>query len=175
MAKTKVGKSDPVAVAIQMERDGMDFYTKASEQTKDPFGKRMFLSLVSDEKEHLKLLSDLLVGHKPAKPKSPEGPGFRARVSTIFKEATKNVKKKLAANPSDVEAVRIAMEMEERGFKFYDSRAKKVTDPSEKALFARLAKEENDHWTILEDTHLYMTDPTTWHYRENPPLLDGGP
>jgi len=174
MGKRKAEETNPVVMAIQMEKDGIAFYTKASRKTQNAFGQRMFQSLVEDEKVHLKLLDEILAGQKPVKPKRPAGPGFRTRASSIFREVTGNVKKKLDSNPSDVEAVKIAMDMEDRGFKHYDLHAKTAADPARKALFARLAREESDHWTILEDTHLYLTDPTTWHYRQNPPLLDGG-
>ena len=43
-------------VAYLIEKDAMDFYTKASERTDDPNGKRMFLDLADMERHHLNLL-----------------------------------------------------------------------------------------------------------------------
>lgn len=43
-------------MAYLIEKDAVDFYTRAAEQTDDPNGKRMFLDLVGMERQHLVLL-----------------------------------------------------------------------------------------------------------------------
>lgn len=43
-------------VAYLIEKDAMDFYTQAAEQTDDPNGQRMFLDLARMERGHLNLL-----------------------------------------------------------------------------------------------------------------------
>lgn len=43
-------------VAFLIEKDAVDFYTHAAEQTSDSNGRRMFLDLVKMEQEHLDLL-----------------------------------------------------------------------------------------------------------------------
>jgi rubrerythrin len=43
-------------MAYLIERDAVDFYTRAAQQTGDPNGKRMFLDLVKMEQSHLDLL-----------------------------------------------------------------------------------------------------------------------
>jgi rubrerythrin len=43
-------------LAYLIERDAVDFYTRAAETTSDPNGKRLFLDLVKMEQGHLNLL-----------------------------------------------------------------------------------------------------------------------
>ena len=43
-------------MAYLIEKDAVDFYTRAAQETSDPNGKRMFLDLVEMELGHLKLL-----------------------------------------------------------------------------------------------------------------------
>lgn len=43
-------------VAYLIEKDAVDFYTRAAQQTDDPNGKQMFLSLAKMEQGHLELL-----------------------------------------------------------------------------------------------------------------------
>jgi hypothetical protein len=43
-------------LAYLIEKDAVDFYRRAAEQTADPDGKRMFLDLVKMERAHLDLL-----------------------------------------------------------------------------------------------------------------------
>jgi len=174
MAEHKPEKSEALAVAIQLETDGMEFYEAAAQKTSCPFGQRMFLSLVEDERRHLKLLHEIAEGTAPIDVCS-KGQVFKGKIATVFKDVTEDQKKRLDADPDEVEAIRIAMEMEEKGYKFYESAAAEATDENEKELFRVLAVEENGHWTILEDTYTYLTNPSVWDIRANPPLLDGGP
>jgi len=34
--------------------------------------------------------------------------------------------------------------------------------------------EQNEHFRLLEDTLLYLTDPVEWNFKEEKPLIDGG-
>ncbi len=163
--------SEALQVGIQTEEDGMAFYSKAAESCETPFGKRMFESLVQDERNHLAWLHDIAKGIAPKDDCTP-GEVFKGQVQSVFKEATDNMTKRIEAGPDDVEAVRIAMEMEEKAYHFYVDAAKQATDEAEKKLFQRLAAEENVHWMMLEDTHLYLTAPEIWDIKNNPPLLD---
>ena len=43
-------------MAFLIEKDAVDFYSRAAEQTDDPNGRRMFLDLAKMEREHLDLL-----------------------------------------------------------------------------------------------------------------------
>jgi rubrerythrin len=47
-----------IETAIQIEKDGLAFYTEATRQTDDANGKRMFQSLARDEAAHLRLFED---------------------------------------------------------------------------------------------------------------------
>ena len=44
---------DAILTAIQMEKDGYDFYSKAAAQTNSEMGRTIFESLANDEQRHL--------------------------------------------------------------------------------------------------------------------------
>jgi len=48
-----------IEIAIKMEKDAIDFYSKAAEKTSHPAGKKMFQSITEDEKRHLSMLSQI--------------------------------------------------------------------------------------------------------------------
>ena len=52
---------DAIATAIQMEKDGYAFYTKASAQTTNQSGSKIFASLAQDELLHLETFKRLFV------------------------------------------------------------------------------------------------------------------
>ena len=56
--------SKMIRTSIKMEEEGIDFYQEAAEKTSHPFGKKMFLSFVEDEKRHLTVLRSILAGFK---------------------------------------------------------------------------------------------------------------
>jgi len=43
-----------VELALKMETDAVKFYTEAAEKVSHPVGKKMFLSIAEDEKNHIK-------------------------------------------------------------------------------------------------------------------------
>jgi rubrerythrin len=52
----------------------------------------------------------------------------------------------------DLQAVRLAMDLEQRGFQFYLSLAAKAVDSREREFYQRLAQEEKRHLQTLEET-----------------------
>ena len=47
-----------IETAIEIEEEGLAYYTKAAEQVDDPKGKRMFQTLARDEAAHLELFKN---------------------------------------------------------------------------------------------------------------------
>ena len=60
------------------------------------------------------------------------------------------------------EAVRIAMDMETKSYKFYMEAAETAADDRSRQLFQRLAREENQHYEMLENTFEYLTGNKQW-------------
>ena len=55
-------------MAMKMEQEAVDFYTTCAGKTNNPIGKKMFLSIVEDEKYHLACAAKVVQGQefKPA-------------------------------------------------------------------------------------------------------------
>ena len=52
----------------------------------------------------------------------------------------------------DLQAVKFAMDLEQRGFQFYSNLAVKAVDSREREFYQRLAQEEKQHLRTLEET-----------------------
>ncbi|MEW6356809.1 MAG: ferritin family protein [Planctomycetota bacterium] len=156
---------------IKTETDGMQMYQRAADNTKNKLGKALFESMVKEEQKHLNALR-AHVGKKAwARPKTV----FRETIRTVFREATREIKERLKADPNDVEAIQIALEFERKGYHMYKEDAAKVTEPKGKALFEWLANEENEHFKVLQDLSEYLEHNYSWFTAEECPILDGGP
>ena len=179
MTNAKEGKmsnvSEAIKTAIKLEEDGMDFYEKSAGKTSHPFGKKMFLSFAEDEKRHLAVLKDIM-----ADPKfSDFNPFFesdrpRQKIRTVFGEVKDEIKERLAANPDELEALKIGMDMESKSVEFYRGALEKTQDPHQKTFFTRLIEEEEEHYHLLQNTHSYLNASGDWFLWEERGLLDGG-
>lgn len=164
-----------IRTAIKMEEDGINFYQKAAEKSSHSLGRKMFLSFSEDEKRHLAVLKEILADLKFSdfdqffQEKTP-----REKITNIFKEAKKEIKERIAANPDEIEALGIGMDMESKSVEFYQKALEKAEDTRQKAFLRRLIEEEKEHYQILQNTHSYLKNSGDWFLWEEKGLLDGG-
>ncbi|MHC4479982.1 MAG: ferritin-like domain-containing protein [Planctomycetota bacterium] len=145
--------------ARKMEIDGADFYTELAKKCAVLSGKRMFESFAADERRHLKVVSDVAEGLGVDMESQPMP---RDEIRTIFTEAKENVGDYLEASPDEQEAIRIAMGMETDSYKLYSQAAEDATDDLTRQLMERLAREENQHYEMLENTLEYLNSNEEW-------------
>lgn len=159
-----------IEIAIRMETDAIAFYKEASEKTSNVVGGKMFLSVMEDEKRHLEMLNEIIKGIDiTIKEVSPI-----KNIKSIFEELKHEMLERIEATTDEMNAFKIAMEMEKKGFEFYKKVASEATNPKEKALFERLAKEEDQHYTIFANTYFFLSDSGSWFMWEEHSIVDGG-
>ena len=161
------------SLALQMETDGIKFYSDLASKTLHPMGKAMFKSFVEDEKSHAKRLRSLLSSHKETvqtKEKSAINP--RERLITIFQEMGEELKKNVNVNTNDIEAVNLAMSLEEKGIKFYENAAKETSDVRDSEIYRFLAGEEKTHFSILKNTLEYLENTELWEAENEGRIYD---
>ncbi len=172
MTEQHQGMTKALSLALKMEKDGMSFYQEASEKIKNPLGKKMFLSFVEDEKRHYGMIEALAKGLNIEDELKAAGPAERIR--TVFEEAKKEIDTRLKAETSDVEALKVALSMEDDGYKFYKENAEKVEAQSEKALWEKLAREESRHHEMLQNALSYLEETGDWFLWEEGGPIEGG-
>jgi rubrerythrin len=156
-------------VAKKMETDAIKFYTEAAGKTGYEAGKKMFLSITEDEKRHLTMISDLIKGMNiKIDDVSPMG-----KVKTVFESMKGSMMKKVAASKDELDAFKIAMEMEKEGEKFYRKSLEAAKTDKEKALFTRLIEEERQHYEIFANTYSHLSDTGNWFLWEERGVIEG--
>jgi rubrerythrin len=169
-------QSNPIKIAIKMEIDGIAFYRKAADKTKNPLGKKMFLSFIEDEKNHLKALDMIVKGvnfdlvgdiFKGSNPKE--------RIKTVFSQAEEDkTLERQEADADELMAIEMAMELEKKGYDYYVEISENSENEEIKKLFKILANEENQHYTILQNSHTFLSDTGNWFIWEERAMIDGG-
>jgi len=162
-----------IRTAIKMEEDGYQFYKKAEGCTASKVGKEMYAFLAEYEMHHKKLLEGLLNKTLPDA-KELDIPLPKERLKSVFGDITKNVCERVPSTNDDLDALTFAMTKETESFKMYDEAAKGSADPKVGAVFARMAKEEESHYEILQDTRYYLEQFANWSIWEEGGPIEGG-
>ena len=154
-----------IETAIQIEKDGLAFYTEAARQAGDPNGTKMFQSLARDEAAHLRLFetvheSLLKEGHwlspeqvAAISPKRLDRPPIFPTGDAI--KATETPERELSA-------LRRGIQAENDSIAFYSQEMDKTEDPDARAMYAYLIEQEEGHRTILQGEYDYLTRTGFW-------------
>ena len=167
-------KIEALKLALKNEERERDFYVEHALRTRDKLGKQMFESIAADEDMHYRRLLDL---HKKLEERSKWPEGFSIAVTSRVTEALGRLSKEATTSPEsdedDVNAVKVAIEFEQKGEEFYARLADQAKDKAEKRFFSMLSSMEREHRLSLEDTLEYFTDPQGWLERKGGRHLDG--
>ncbi|GAB6182875.1 ferritin family protein [Thermodesulfovibrio hydrogeniphilus] len=158
-----------VELALKMETDAIKFYTEAAEKVSHPAGKQMFLTIAEDEKNHIKMIEEVLKGLELT---VREAQPIKT-IKTIFETMKDKMMERISASEDDLEAFKIAMEMEKQGMEFYKNVVNEVQTEKEKRLFERLIIEEEQHYKIFSETYNFLKDTGNWFMWKEFSIVEG--
>ncbi|MDP2276680.1 MAG: ferritin family protein [Nitrospirota bacterium] len=161
--------TNAIEIAIKMETDAIKFYKAAADKTKNSVGKKMFLTVREDEKRHLNMLTQIFKGLDiKAGDVSP-----MKNIKTVFESMKNEMIKKVEATQNELEAFKIASQMEKEGINFYKKALSDAKKDKEKALFKRLIKEEEQHYSIFANSYSFLSDTGNWFMWEEHSIVEG--
>lgn len=145
--------------AIDFEKAGLSYYTKARDKAQHPVTRAIFSLLVEEEDKHMDYLSTLYEVLK-AKNIWPEELtiSLDKDFKLIFEEESKNIDTNVKVSTDEIEALDFAVEMENKGRAMYMELAEKASTDPEKKLFAELASWELGHASYCENYRDYYQD-----------------
>lgn len=157
-----------ISLALRQENDGLNFFLEAAERAKNPLGKAMFLSFVEDEKEHIRKIKMMIAGiiEPDIDLEELEHGGPRRRLKTVFYEMRGNITKEIPTDVSDMDAIKIAMNIERKVYKLYENASRETLNVREKELYRFLAKEEIIHFQILKNAYSYLHNLEKWALKD---------
>ena len=140
--------------AIQMERDGYEFYVASAKRMKNEAAKRILESLAQDEKRH----EEVILQIKEGRPKMIVSGDF-ARIKNVFAELVEQ-NGTLFDEGDDLSSVlKKGAGMEKKSAELYGEFAARATDPDEKEVWECLEVEEQTHERLLTMTCEYVDHP----------------
>ena len=161
-------------VAIQMEVDGKKFYLKAAKESGHAMGKKLFESLAAEEDIHRRKFEEIyraLQGKRgwPATDLRPDG-GKSLR--TVFARAIDEGGSTAKAGATELDAVKTAIDMENKTYDYYRTQGQVATYDAEKNFYDALMAQEREHSLVLVDYYEYLKDPAGWFAQKEHPSLD---
>lgn len=154
----------------------MAFFQDRAENAPSQLERNLFKALVKDEAGHrahlIKMRDDLL--REESVDAFPEVEGHKADGRKIFEDALASANDPYNFELEELEILDGALEVERRGFHMYHKAAQDVNSAKAKAIFEHLALEEQNHYTLLQNTRDFMADPEGFDGFDGNPMLDGG-
>jgi rubrerythrin len=170
------GRLDALEIALTNEMKEREFYLKNAQRTKNPVGRAMFQQIGDEELEHYERLKRLHAEWEKSG-KWPESLQLAVK-DTVIKDVLTGVLSKVdtsaESDANDLEAVRTAIDFEEKGTVFYASLRDQVNDRREKAFFDLLSRIEREHYLSLKEAEEYLVDPASWFRKTERLNVDGG-
>jgi rubrerythrin len=142
---------EALKMAIQAEKDSMDFYRRASAVTKNERAKKVFDLLANEEVGHLKSFFDHYKGGEfgdlktyMESPPDTKNPTYKA------------LEKAITENTHEQAALEIALKEEKACIEHYSVLVKDIVDPLVRSVFQKVVKETENHYTLIEDEYMHV-------------------
>ena len=149
--------------AMQMEKDGEEFYRELAGNCKVKGIKTILTMLANEEAKHFKIIAKL---QKKAGKLPLTETTILDGVKNIF-TSMKEEKGELFFDASDLEAYRKAMVIEEESRKFYSDKASEAGEEETRNILLRLAGEEEKHFRIMKNIAEFVARPEPGNWLEN--------
>ena len=144
--------------AIQMETDAETFYRKLAAGSNISGIKKIFTDLADDEQRHRQLFQAL---KEQRAPDAATGSGVLEKAKNIFEKILAE-KQALPSLTSNLESYRYALKLEAEGVRLYTDAANRESSGEIKQLLLRIAKEEENHFNIVENIYNFVNAPNQY-------------
>uniref|UniRef100_C6E4H7 Rubrerythrin n=1 Tax=Geobacter sp. (strain M21) TaxID=443144 RepID=C6E4H7_GEOSM len=135
---------DALMLGMEMEKDTFDFYVKAAQKTFNPEGKRIFRWLAESEETHYLKLAEIY--------KSLDaGGGWVFYAASTIELEPSDGEPGVGFETDDIEALRLAREIEEKGIDYFEDLLEKTTDPDGRRMVETLRREEEEHLRVITE------------------------
>jgi rubrerythrin len=142
--------------AMQMEKDGEEFYREIARNTQNA-GVRYILTMLADEEvKHFEILRQI----EETEPELTES-RLLDHAENVFAQM-KGTGQSLDIDVSQTDLYRESQALEQKSIDFYTEKANEVPEEYQKQIFLKLAAEEKKHFFLLENIIDFVSRPATW-------------
>ncbi len=142
--------------AMQMEKDGEDYYRQLADRTENKGLKTILTMLADEEVKHYNTIEEM----KTEKLQLAQTT-ILADAKNVFvqiKESNEN----FDFDSKQAELYKKAQDIEKKSEDFYREKVNQVEKEYQKEIFLKLAEEEKKHYFLLENIIQFVSRPETW-------------
>jgi rubrerythrin len=150
--------------AMQMEKDGEDFYRLLAKEATVPGLAKIFIMLADEEVKHYDVVERL--SRKEKNPQVAET-AILNNVKNVFSGMREEKEPLFIDTTAATNSYRKACTIEAVSEKFYREKAEQTKDDDERRIFSRLAGEEANHLRIVESILDFVSRPEPGNWLEN--------
>lgn len=153
---------DAILTAIQMEKDGYAFYSKAAAQTNSDMGRTIYESLAEDEQRHLDIFKKMFKD-KIGKSEWNDLMNSSKKYTNIpiFPTDLKNAPG-MDSDSTELDALRMAMDSEKEAIDYYKKLKDKLNKKEVKNLIDEIIEQEKNHYSLLENEFNHINSTGYW-------------
>lgn len=135
---------DALMRGMEIEKETFDFYTRAEQKTFNPEGKRVFRWLASCEESHYLKLTELY----QALDRGEHWVFYGGSTITLEPRGSEAG---VGFETDDLEALRLAMDVEKKGIAYFDELLTHTSDPDGRHMVESLRREEEEHLRVISE------------------------
>ncbi len=142
---------EALKLAIQAEKDSMDFYRRAASVTKNDRAQKVFELLANEEVGHLKAFFDHYKGTEFGDLTS-----FIATPPDLENTVFAELETSITSDTHEQKALEISLAEEKACIDQYTHFARDIVDPLVKSIFLRVVKETEQHYALIESEYAHI-------------------
>jgi erythrin-vacuolar iron transport family protein len=142
---------EALKLAIQAEKDSMDFYRRAASVTKNERAKKVFDMLANEEVNHLKAFFDHYKG-----PEFGNLTSFMATPPHVENTVYAELEHAINAETHEQKALEIALAEEKACIDQYTVFARDIVDPLVRGIFLEVVKGTEQHYALIESEYAHI-------------------
>lgn len=152
-------KEDSLDLAIDLEKEGHEYYTQHAKKAENPLSKKVLETLAAMELDHIEVVKKIAEG-KSVTADELKKIDVEQKVKGVFDEFSESERK--GWKEQDSSAYEHALKLETKLAELYKQLAKETSDSEEKDFFHALMREEDKHYELIYNAMYYLTDPKSW-------------
>lgn len=143
--------------AIEMEKDGEEYYRKLANNTEDQGIKSILNMLADDEVKHREILQEM----RDKTDVTMTETEILSKSKNIFIEM-QDKHKNLSSVDREMDLYREAKEIEQKSIDFYEEKADEVDSEEQQKLLKKIADEERRHYHLIDNIEELLLRPKQW-------------
>lgn len=162
-------------VALDLEREGFKLFNELSKETWEETGRKTFLSLAQQEREHIAIIEKEIEKRKARGEHLPadtpaRAAEFRGKLLGALEEVKRHSRAAVSRATDQVRALEVAAKMEDFLCGFYADAISQTESQQAKEFFLQMLEMERGHRELLESSITYLEDPENFYAEKERPF-----